>query len=201
MSEANASPRVSNTKSSYTRIVIIGFLLVVFAFIVIAVGNLLDRTFENLGFSLISLIPTLVIAGLVWKYGRWALVVAVIFALFGLVFVSGFFEYGLGNPNSFFDFVPNVLILVGIVLVLVGGVVAFIQRRRSDPRIVLTGVERRTLGAVGVVLVALAITSSILTVTERASVSAQDRVGAIELRMKVVKFKPEQLQVQASEAA
>ena len=201
MSDANARPRASNTKSSYTCIVIIGLLIVAFAFILVTLGNLLESHFENLAFALPGLILSLVIAGLVWKYGRWALVVAVIYAVLGLLFISGFFEYGLGNPNSFFDFVPNVLLLVGIVLGLVGGTVAFIQRRRSDPRTVLTGLERRTLGAIGVVLVALAVMSGVLMVTERASVSAQDRVGAIELRMKAVQFKPEQLEVEAGKPA
>jgi len=85
-----------------------------------------------------SIIILVVLAGLIWRFGAWALVLGAIAGLRGTVLV---FESDLttapSNVNSVFDSRVAVIVSVGSILVLVGSIVAFVQLRRG------TAVSRR----------------------------------------------------------
>ena len=201
MSDASPGPIGSDTRPVYTRATIIGLLLIALAAIPHIVVGLMAED-ESLWFSnIIALVLTLLLSGLLLKYGSWALIVAAIVGLAApLVFAPIVFQYGLGYPDSFFDFVPALLHVFGGLLALVGGITAFVQGRRGDPRTVATGVELGVLRGIGVVLVALVILSGILSLTIRDSVSAADKAGAIPVEMVNTQFEPQLLEAPASRA-
>ena len=119
--------------------------------------NVLESNPSILVPTIPSLVVTLLVAGLVWTFGRWALIVAAIFAILAGLVNGGVLAYGLDNLESFFDFVPPVLLSGGFLLAFVGGITAFIERRAASPRTTATAPERGIFGAIGAALVALAI--------------------------------------------
>ena len=165
----------------YTRVTISGLAL-------LAVAHLLLATTGWLFFAIVGLILSLLAAGLVWKYGRWALIVAVVLALLSAAVSSHVMDYGLESPDSFFDFVPSITAIAGFLMAFIGGIVAFVQQRRGSARTVATGVERGTFGSVMAALVVLTIMSVILTPLGRESLSAEERAGGTLVLMKNVRF-------------
>ena len=195
MSVVSKATSIWKAHSVYTRVTILGLLLVVLGALVATIIGAIEGTIQNYFFTLIILIIHLIVAGLVWKFGRWALIVAAVIAVLTFVAISGLFQYGLGNVDSFFDFVPNILLIVGNLLAFVGGISAFIQRHQANPRTVATRVERAVFGSIALVVVALTGLSGGVTITGRDTVAAEDKIGAIEMVMKKIQFKPDVLDV------
>ena len=92
MSDASPGPIGSDTRPVYTRATIIGLLLIALAAIPHIVVGLMAED-ESLWFSnIIALVLTLLLSGLLLKYGSWALIVA---AIVGLALRSS------SRPSSF----------------------------------------------------------------------------------------------------
>ncbi len=107
----------------------------------------------------------------------------------------------LRYPNSFFDFVLPLLLTVGALLAVVGAIVAFVQQRRGATRTAATRAERRTFGAIAVVLLGLVILSGALHVTGLTTVSTEAKAGAIAVEMRNSYLAPDRLEIPAGETA
>jgi len=199
MSEMTLSTSGRKTRPVYTRVAIVGlllFALVSFVFAILPAGG--EAT--TLGFFIIYIVLSVVFAGLVWRFGRWALVVAAVWGFLNLwwgwlLFLS------LSFPHSFFDFVLPLLLTVGALLAVVGAIVAFVQQRRGTVRKVFTRAERRTFGAIAVALVALVVLSGTLHIAGLTSVSAEVEAGAIVVEMRNSYLAPDRLEIPLGETA
>ena len=93
--------------------------------------------------------------------------------------------FGLGAPASFFDFVPGVLVVPGVLTAVVAGIGAIRAERRGDAVGAPTGGERRAmtvaLGLVGV----LAVVSAIATIAGRETV---DDDADVDLEVEMADF-------------
>ena len=187
--------------SVYTRATIIGFVLTVLALLIGTIINLIESNPETLVFTIPSMAIPIIVAGLVWRFGRWALVVAVIIALLSFLLNSFYIPYGLGNPNSFFDFLPALLVVFGFILTFFGRIAAFVQRRAETPRTTATIQERGSLAAIGVVISVLAIVSLVLNLAAQDTVSAEQKAGATEVVMQNLRFVPDRLELSSTKGS
>ena len=198
MHEANVATGVSNSRPVYTRVTIIGLLLIAIAALLVTITGIIDRFTLALAYGIPVLILSPLIAGLSLKFGRVVLIGAGLLGLIGLGdSVSQTFR--LSNPDSFFDFSPSVLLIGGGLLASVGAVVGFVRSRRSSEHVVAKGIERAGIGLIVLALMALVTLSGVLTVTGHETVSAEDKVGVTELMMKKIRFQPDQLEIRAGE--
>ena len=118
------------TRPLYTRVAIVGlflFALVSLAFAIIPTGG----EAGTLEFFIISIVLSVIVAGLVWRFGRWALVLAALWGILNLLLWGRLLVLSLSYPNSFFDFVLPLMLTVGALLAVVGAIVAFVQQRRG----------------------------------------------------------------------
>ena len=145
MKDSNIGSAEVRALSVYTRVTIIGFLLTVLALLIGTVMNLIESNTDSLVFTIPSMAIPLIVVGLVWRFGKWALIVAAIIALLSFLVNSAYIPYGLGNPNSFFDFLPALLVVFGFILAFFGAIASFIQRRADTPRTTATVPERSSL--------------------------------------------------------
>lgn len=117
-----------------------------------------------------------------------------------VVFAGYNVYYEIVHPESFFDFVPSVVALAGALIVLVSGIVALRQTRARAVRFVSLPMERALVGALALSLGVLFLVSGALTISGRSTVSAEDKVGALSVRMRKTEFAPEQIDATAGEA-
>ncbi|MCH8293217.1 cupredoxin domain-containing protein [Candidatus Poribacteria bacterium] len=193
---AETTPSVSEWKSRpvYTRVAIVGLLLDALVSLVFVTLTLIDGDPTTLGFFIIAIALSVIFAGLLWRFGRWALVIA---AIWGFVNLSWLVL--IPNPSSFFDFVLPLLFASGGLLTVVGAVVAFVQQRRGTARRVSTRRERRTFAAIAVVLLALVLLSGALHIVGLTSVSTEDKAGAIEVELRNSYLAPDVLEIAVGE--
>lgn len=128
-------------------------------------------------------------AVLVGRFGRWAKIVGIVVAV--LVGVPLFWTaFGLGSPQSFFDFVPGLLVLPGAVIAIVGCVGALLAGRREDRDATSTTAgpapRGRAVPAIVGVVAVLAAVSAILTFTSRSTVDATE--AALEVHQEDFAF-------------
>ena len=129
------------------------------------------------------MVLSVIFAGLMWRFGKWALVVAAVWGLLNLSWGWSLI-LALRYPNSFFDFALPLLLTAGALLAVVGAIVAFVQQRRGTTRTSATRAERRTFVAIAVVLLWFVILSGILHIAGRTTVSAEAEAGATVVEMK-----------------
>ena len=194
------------THPVYTRVAIVGLLLIALSslvFIILALITLINREgsteASTLGVFIISIVLSVIFAGLVWRFGRWALVLAALWGILNLWWLL--FPSLMSYLNSLFDFVLPLLWTVGALLALVGAVVAFVQQRRGTARRVSTRRERWTFAAIAVALLTLVVLSGSLHVAGLTSVSAEAEAGAIVVDMRNSYLAPERLEIRAGETA
>ena len=96
----------------YTRVAIVGLLLFALVSLVFAMLPTEGES-STLGFFIISIVLSVVFAGLMWRFGKWALVVAAVWGFLNLYW-GWFLVLSLSYPNSFFDFVLPLLLTVGV---------------------------------------------------------------------------------------
>ena len=186
------------THPVYTRVAIAGLLVIALSSFVFAVLSIIDGEASTVGFFIISIVVSVIFTGLVWRFGRWALVLAVPWGFLNL-FWGRLFVLSLSYPNSFFDFVLPLLLTVGALLAVVGAVVAFVQHRRGTARTAATRAERRTLAATVVTLLALVVLSGSLHVAGLTTVSAEAEVGAMVVEMRNSYLAPDRLEIPVAE--
>ncbi len=194
MTEAMSAETKAKSRTFYTRFTVMGLL-------VIALGSLFSTVPEP-PVGAIALVASLVVAGLVWKFGRWALALGAVFGLPPLAISVALLIVAIIHPSSFLEFVPMVLLLgMGGLIAVVGGVTTFVQHRRGTTRIAATPGEQWEFRAIAVVVVALTLVSGIVAITTRTTVSADGRTGAKEVLLENLKITPSQMEIEAGEPA
>ncbi len=121
------------THPLYTRVAIAGLLLYTLVTLLVAVLRVIDGEASTVGVFIISMALSVIFAGLMWRFGKWALVLAAVWGLLNLG-LWGWPLIWLRYPNSFFNFALPLLLNVGALLALVGAIVAFVQQRRGTTR-------------------------------------------------------------------
>ena len=195
------TPSISGWRSRplYTRVAIVGLLLFAQVSLVFAILPT-EGEAGTLGFFIISIVLSVIVAGLMWRFGRWALVVAAVWGFLNL-FWGWLLVLSLSYPNSFFDFVLPLLLTVGALLALVGAVVTLVQQRRGTARTLSSRAERRTFGAIAVALLALSVLSGSLHIAGLTAVSAEAEAGAIVVDMRNSYLVPDRLEIPVGETA
>ena len=186
------------TQPLYTRVAIGGLLLYALVSLVFVALSLIDGEASTVGVFVILVVLSVIFAGLMWRFGKRALVLAAVWGFINLWWVW-LLILALSYPNSFFDFVLPLLLTAGALLALVGAIIAFVQQRRGTTRTVATRAERRTFGVIVIVLLGLVILSGVLHIVGRTTVSAGAKAGAIVVEMKNSYLAPERLELRVGE--
>jgi plastocyanin len=131
----------------------------------------------DIGFFLIPVLAGVIGSVLMRRSGRTPKIIAIVLAVIGggLIFWTVF---GIGLPASFFDFVPGLLILPGVLITLIAGIGSIRATKRGDLTSGLDGGEGRAVRGILGVIAVLTVVSAILSVTGRESVSAADKANA-----------------------
>lgn len=120
----------------------------------------------------------------VWK------VLAIVLGTFA-AFMLFWTAFGLAEPGSFFDFLPGVLIVGGLLITLIAGVGSIRSRKRGAIDPVDAG-EGRAIRTVLTALGALVVLSAVLSVTGRDTVStAEARSADLVVDLKDFEFDKE----------
>ena len=181
----------------YTRVAIAGLLF--FALVSLVFAFLSQGEASTVGVFIIAMVLSVILAGLMWRFGKWALVVTALWGLLNLFLWGSLLIRALSYPNSFFDFVMPLLLTASALFAGVGATVTLVQRRRGAPRTAATRAERRTFGVIVIVLLGLVILSGVLHIVGRTTVSAGAKSGAIVVEMKNSYLMPERLELRAGE--
>lgn len=165
----------------WTRLAVLGLVMVALGPILMIAGAVIwGMSTEDITFFLIPSIVPLVAAFLVWRFGMWAKIVGAIAAFLaaGMLFWTAF---GLAAPQSFFDFMPGLLVIPGGIIAIVGCIGAIVAERRGNVTAEAVGGERRALRIVSAVVIALAVLSAVVTFAGRSTVDAGEADTTIVL--------------------
>ena len=157
------------TKSRWTRLAALGFVMLALSPILLLLAAFLwGLDTSEAGFFIGVAIVALIGAFLVSRFGTWAKAVGIVLAIvsFMPIFWTAF---GLFSPAAFFDFVPGVLSVLGVLSALIGSIAALVASRRGHHTSVPEGGERRALRIIPTVVVVLAVLSAVMTFTGRTS--------------------------------
>lgn len=174
-SEPPQSPAPEAGRPVYTRIAVLGLVLIAAApGLMLTLGLLGGMAVgEDLPFFATLIGVPLVSAALVWRFGLWAKALGILAAL-GVGAMMFWAAFGLAYPGSLADFVPGVLLPLGLVLAIGGSIAAIVQGRRGRREASATPAERRLVGfALGLVAMA-AVVSVVVGFTQRESFSEAD---------------------------
>lgn len=169
-------------RAAYARVAAVGLLLAACAPAVMLTAALLAGMAlgeEGPFFGVMVAAPA-VGAALAWRFGWWSKVLAILLAG-GLAFMLFWVVFGLAYPASLADFLPGVLLPVGVLLAVVGSVAALVAGRRGHRTVRPTAGERRTL-VVALAVVGLAVvTSGVLTTLARSSADVPEDAVAVTM--------------------
>lgn len=110
----------------------------------------------------------------------WMRVVAVVLGVFMALLVF-WTVFGLFTPSSFFDFVPGLLVVPGILTGVGAGIAAIVAQRRGHTTQKAAGGERRALAVIPLAVLALAALSGVLTLAGRDSVDDSEADAVVRL--------------------
>jgi plastocyanin len=147
---------------------------------------------EEVGFFGVTGVAALIAGFLVSRFGTWAKVVGIVvaFLVMGALFWTIF---GLFSPNSFFDFVPGLVVIPGGILAIVSCIAAIVAARRGHFSENPIGGESRGMRiAIGLFLV-LAVLSAVLTLTGSGAVETGD--AELEVTLSDFEFDEESYEV------
>ena len=131
MAEMTPTTMGWKTHPLYTRVAIAGLLL--YGLVSLVFAALSQGEASTIGVFIIAIALSVVFAGLMWRFGKWALVVTALWGLLNLFLWGSLLIRALSYPNSFFDFVLPLLLTVGTLLAAVGAIVTLVQQRRGTP--------------------------------------------------------------------
>ena len=192
----SSAPEVANHRSLYTKVTLGSLVAIGIASIPLSVVQGIEGA-QGIFVGIIALVASLVVAGLVWRFGRWLHFLAVLVGVGSWLLFSVFISYDAASFKTFFFFAPAVIALVAGLIAFICGPLAFFQSRRPSPRVSPTALEGSIFGIVTVVVVGVVIASGVVSIVGRGSVSAAERVGTIVLLMEDTEFKPDRLIVPA----
>jgi plastocyanin len=185
---AEAPPRTPGAAAGLLGLALLTATTVIF-------GGLIVVMFpEELGFISVPLLIIGAVTLLSWRLdATWPRVVAVL-ATLGLGAMMFWAAFGLAHPSSFFDFVPAVLFVLGVVLSLGGNGTAIV--RRNSPRATPGREHRIQQVAVGIVLLAVAV-SGTLAVFGRDAIDPSTAPDATPVGMGDFAFEPTAIEARA----
>jgi heme/copper-type cytochrome/quinol oxidase subunit 2 len=189
-----ANAMAARIRPFYARVTVLGLLIAAAAAVVALAASLLMGDTGSVLFILPFVILPALIAGLVWRFGTWALVLAAVIALLSLALIGPTVSFAVSHPESFGDFVIGLVLPVGMLIALVGALVALVQRARGRARSAPNRVERTVLTAVLVLLGAAVVFSAVQTVAGRTSVPAEAKAGAMAVTAKEFKFSTDRIE-------
>ena len=196
----SSAPEVANHRVLYTKVTLGSLVAIGIASIPVTVVQGIEGA-QGIYFGISALVVSLVVAGVVWRFGRWLHFLAVLVGVGAWTLFSQLISYDAASFKTFFFFfAPAVIILAAGLIAFICGPVAFFQSRRPSPSASPTSLEGSIFGIVTVVVVVLVIASGIVSIVGRSSVGAAERVGAIVLLMEDTEFKPDRLIVPASQS-
>jgi hypothetical protein len=175
MRRMEARTDTTSTRARWTGLATLGLALAALASLIVFLAGLVwglelgaDSAFLLVGF----LVPAIG-AFLVWRFGTWGKVAGIVLALVtgGLLSWTAF---GLASPQSFFDFVPGLLVVPGCLIAIGASIAAIRAGRRGEPSGEDAGSERRAVKIVLAVVGVLAAASAILTVASRSTVDGSE---------------------------
>ena len=196
---APAGVGVGRMKSKYTRVAVLGFLMLAASMVFWVSGGLLAG--QTLSGEEAVMFGGAMLAGLIGaavetRFGTAGKAVGIVLALAPLVMMF-WVAFSLGAPGSFTEFSGAALFVVGGLSAL-GFSIAGIVKRRDVAAHATRGEMRAMRIMVGIVALAL-VASAIMTVTGRTSVDAAAAAGATEATMKNFKFAPGTYEATAGE--
>ena len=173
---------------TYARITVLGLL-------VIALGSLLATVPEPF-IGPIAMALSLAVGGVVWKVGRWSLLLAAVFALPPLIISAALMVFTIIHPSSFLQFMPLLLVLgIGSLISLTAGTKAFAGYRRGNVALLSAETARRWLRAAVVAVVVLSMASAVLAFAGRSTVAAGAAAGATEIVLQFPDIQPSAVEV------
>lgn len=160
----------------WSRLASVGFLMAaVGAILMIAAVLIWGLDSDDLVFFAVPAVLGVIAAALVRRPRTWMKVVAIVL---GIVTAMMLFwtMFGITALSSFFDFVPALLVVPGVLIGLVAGVASILAGRRNEGRTSVA--EHRVILGVLAVLGVLVVASAVLSVTNRETVSDADAADA-----------------------
>lgn len=173
----------SAVRARWTQLAALGLVMIGLApFLMLGAALLwgLDLGGE-LGFFVLLIVVPWVAAFLVWRFGTWAKIVAIVIALASLAMLF-WTAFGLAHPASFFDFVPGLLVVPGAIIAIVASIAGMVAHRRGHDVAGREGGERRAIGVVLAVIGVLAVVSAVLTITSRSNVSTTNAAAQVDMK-------------------
>ena len=165
--------------------------------VLFAISQLWVVVWEQVWFLLIFATVAVIGAFVVSRFDRaWASAVALVIAILAVVSGMPFIMFGLAHFRSAMEFIPAALGLAGAVPAIVFAALDLLRRRQREPEGAHPTAASVFAGVAGIVI-ALSVVSLVLTFTTADEVSAGDREGAREVRLREVKFDPEELALPA----
>ena len=164
--------RAGAARPVYTRIAVAGLLLVAMGpLTMLLLGTVAGMDLSGeVGFFGAVIAIAVVAAVLVWRFGTWAKIVgAVVSVLAGMALF--WTAFGLAYPAAFGDFMPGLMVPLGVVLGLGGSIGAVVAARRGNVATAATSTERRILTTVVAVVALAAVISGVLNLTSTRAVA------------------------------
>lgn len=192
--EAGHAVETPRRRPVYTRVQVLGLLLIGTATFAVAVLAAVVEPEALIFFGIIS-VATLLAAALAWRFGTWARLLGIVVSA-AAAFMLFWAVFGLSYPQSFVDFALGVAVPLGALLGVGGGIAALVRGRRESAS---TQVESRLVrGTLIVVVLALA-ASAVLTVLNRTAVDPAVAAGSTEVEMVAFAFEPLEIRTSASD--
>lgn len=190
----------SESKSKWTRVATLGFLLIASGLVFWIVGGLLagQSLAEEAMFFGGGIVAALIGAAATWKLQTAGKAIGIVLAL-GIMAMFFWVAFSLGVPAAFVEFSGAVMFVVGAFTAL-GYNIAGLVRRNALHSETTRGEMRAMRVMLGIVALALVV-SAVLNVTGRSSVDAAAATGATEVTMSSFKFAPATFEATAGEAA
>jgi plastocyanin len=184
---AAAAVPAGRVKARWARVGTLGLTLLAAAQVMLFVAAFFLFS-EEIAFFAIPTGIAVVAAFLAWRFGTWANVVGILATLF-VGAMTFWLVFGLFAPQSFLDFVPGILFVLGVVLSLFGNIGAIVKRGSLEPT-ASPGERRVERVALGIVVLAV-VASGALALTSRTAVDAAAAAGATPVAMTGFAFEPE----------
>ncbi|MEX2587016.1 MAG: cupredoxin domain-containing protein [Actinomycetota bacterium] len=136
---------------------------------------------DELVFFVSAMVIPLAGAFLVWRFGTWAKLVAILAAV---VTAMALFwtAFGLTEPASFFDFVPGLLLIPGCLLAIGASIAALVANKRGCVSSAPKGGEKVGIAIAVVTVVLAAVISGALNLTLRSSADAAGAQAAVTFK-------------------
>jgi plastocyanin len=177
LTDASTTDATSAGSHRWTDLATFGFAMAATGPLLLLIATLgwgLDS--DNIAFFVAPIVAAAIGIALVrQRRTGWRIVAVVLAVLIALMLF--WTAFGLATPDSFFDFVPGLLVLPGALLALGAGI-ASIRAGRKDPTRGPSGRERPVMAGLAGVLGVLAALSAVLTVAGKDTVSEEDRQNA-----------------------